>query len=388
MRLTRLMSTANQLVTTTLSAQNAPGTPHISVVGVGGAGGNAINTMIETGFPSHIHFVAANTDAQALEQSLTPHRVQLGSALTSGLGAGAKPNVGRDAANASMAAIEEQLRGRQMCFITAGMGGGTGTGAAPVIARAAKRAGLLTVAVVSKPFAFEGARRSQLATRGLEELRPEVDTLIVVPNQKLLEVAGPETTFASAFRMADAVLMRGVRAITDLILTPGLVNLDFADVSAVMRDRGMALMGVGEASGEGRATAAVEQALENPLLESTDISEAEGVLASFSGGSDLSLFEIEEALSLLRPSLKPDAQIIFGASLDQTLNDRLRISLVVAGLKQQSPAPAASRPRRSSLKRQPRAVVTSAPPSPDRLWLADPQAKLLESAKAFIQRNW
>lgn len=386
------MSTAaNQLVTTSLSATNAPGTPHIAVVGVGGAGGNAINTMIETGgFPSHIHFVAANTDAQALDQSLTPHRVQLGSALTSGLGAGAKPNVGRDAANASMAAIEEQLRGRQMCFITAGMGGGTGTGAAPVIARAAKRAGLLTVAVVSKPFGFEGSRRSQLATRGLEELRPEVDTLIVVPNQKLLEVAGPETTFASAFRMSDAVLMRGVRAITDLILTPGLVNLDFADVSAVMRDRGMALMGVGEASGEGRATAAVEQALENPLLESTDISEAEGVLASFSGGSDLSLFEIEEALSLLRPSLKPDAQIIFGASLDEALDGKLRISLVVAGLKQeqQRPAQAASRPRRSSLKRQPRAAVTSAPQSPDRLWMADPQAKLLESAKAFIQRNW
>ena len=210
------------------------GVPKITVVGVGGAGGNAVNNMIERGdFPDHIHFVAANTDAQALEASLTPHRIRLGATLTGGLGAGARPEVGRSAAMASYAAIDEQLRGRSMCFITAGMGGGTGTGAAPVIARAAKEAGLLTVAVVSRPFGFEGSKRETLARQGLEELRPEVDTLIVVPNQKLLTVASPDTTFATAFRMADGVLLRAVRAITDLILTPGLVNLDFADVCTV-----------------------------------------------------------------------------------------------------------------------------------------------------------
>ena len=322
------------------------GVPKITVVGVGGAGGNAVNNMIERGdFPDHIHFVAANTDAQALEASLTPHRIRLGATLTGGLGAGARPEVGRSAAMASYAAIDEQLRGRSMCFITAGMGGGTGTGAAPVIARAAKEAGLLTVAVVSRPFGFEGSKRETLARQGLEELRPEVDTLIVVPNQKLLTVASPDTTFATAFRMADGVLLRAVRAITDLILTPGLVNLDFADVCTVgcatadarpqprpsptlapplrplshpqyphpppgpsprtsgeqvMRDRGLALIGVGEASGEGRAALALEQALTNPLLESTDISQATGVLASFSGGQDMSLFEVEEAAPLLR----------------------------------------------------------------------------------------
>ena len=312
------------------------GVPKITVVGVGGAGGNAVNNMIERGdFPDHIHFVAANTDAQALESSLTPHRIRLGATLTGGLGAGARPEVGRSAAMASYSAIDEQLRGRSMCFITAGMGGGTGTGAAPVIARAAKEAGLLTVAVVSRPFGFEGSKRERLARQGLEELRPEVDTLIVVPNQKLLTVASPDTTFATAFRMADGVLLRAVRAITDLILTPGLVNLDFADVCTVMRDRGLALIGVGEASGEGRAALALEQALTNPLLESADISQATGVLASFSGGQDMSLFEVEEALALLRDKLETDTQIIFGATFDKSLDHKLRISLVVAGLEQQ-----------------------------------------------------
>ena len=397
-----------------VAAAHAAGDPLITVVGVGGAGGNAIDNMIREGdFPRSIEFVAANTDSQALAKSLAPGKLQLGPALTSGLGTGARPDLGRQSAEESLKQLTEHLKGRAMCFITAGMGGGTGTGAAPVIARAARAMGLLTVGVVTRPFGFEGARRAGLADAGLAELAPAVDTLIVLPNEKLLQVARPETTFQDAFRMSDEVrllrairprnsarkfgralrpcnsantsdaapassqvLLTGVRSITNLILTPGLINLDFADVNSVMKDQGLALMGVGEAAGDGRAERAVRAALKNPLLESTDISEARGVLVSFCGSGDLSLYEVEEALAELREQLSPDAQIIFGATFDDSLGKSLRISLVVTGLSQSADAqymapPAAMQMAGRLPPREPAVQRPAAATAPPRLDIRD-----------------
>lgn len=305
--------------------------PRIVVFGVGGAGGNAVNNMIESELQG-VEFVAANTDAQALAKSKTTNRIQLGAGLTQGLGAGAQPDVGRQAAEEAMALILENLEGAHMCFITAGMGGGTGTGAAPVIARAARENGVLTVGVVTKPFQFEGKRRLAIADAGVRELQASVDTLIVIPNQNLFKVATDKTTFADAFKIADEVLHSGVRSITDLMVEPGLINLDFADVRTVMNEMGKAMMGTGEAEGENRAEAAASAAIANPLLEDMSLSTAQGVLVNVTGGMDLTLHEVDEAANLIREQVDEDANIIIGSILDPSLDGKMRVSIVATGI--------------------------------------------------------
>jgi cell division protein FtsZ len=305
--------------------------PRIVVFGVGGAGGNAVNNMIAAQLEG-VEFVAANTDAQALNMSLTERRIQLGTALTQGLGCGARPEVGRGAAEESIDQILEHMQGSHMAFVAAGMGGGTGTGAAPVIARAAKEMGILTVGVVTKPFSFEGSQRMKLAEAGIRELQQYVDTLIIIPNQNLFRVANEKTTFADAFKMADNVLQSGVRGITDLMVMPGLINLDFADVRSVMSEMGKAMMGTGEADGEHRAIEAAERAIANPLLDDISMKGARGVLINITGGPDLTLFEVDEAANRIREEVDPEANIIVGSTLDANMEGRMRVSVVATGI--------------------------------------------------------
>jgi cell division protein FtsZ len=317
--------------------------PRITVIGVGGAGCNAINNMIAAGL-NGVDFVVANTDAQALAVSSAEHRLQLGVNLTEGLGAGSKPEIGEAAAEEAVDDIRAQIIGSHMVFIAAGMGGGTGTGAAAVIARIAKELGILAVGIVTKPFHFEGARRMRTAEAGIAEIRKQVDTLIVIPNQNLFRIANEKTTFAEAFVLADQVLYSGVACIVDLIIKEGLINLDFADVRTVMSGMGSAVMGTGEASGERRATLAAEEAIANPLLDEVSLKGAKGLLLSITGGQDLTLYEVDEAASRVRQEVDQDANIIVGATFDETLGDRVRVSIVASGmaLLSDSVAPAAS----------------------------------------------
>ncbi len=305
--------------------------PRITVIGVGGAGGNAVNNMIQSQLEG-VEFVVANTDAQALTQSKSDHRIQLGANLTSGLGAGSKPDVGRDAALESIDDIMQQIDGSNMIFITAGMGGGTGTGAAPVIAHAAREAGILTVGVVTKPFQFEGVHRMRLAESGIEEMQKYVDTLIVIPNQNLFRIATENTTFAEAFQMADEVLHSGVRGVTDLMVRPGMINLDFSDIKTVMMEMGKAMMGTGEAEGERRAIEAAEAAISNPLLDDSTMKGAKGVLINITGGMDISLFEVDEAANRIREEVDSNANIIFGTTLDENMQGKMRVSVVSTGI--------------------------------------------------------
>jgi cell division protein FtsZ len=305
--------------------------PRIVVFGVGGAGGNAVNNMIEAGLEG-VEFVVANTDAQQLQFAKTDRRIQLGITVTQGLGAGAHPEVGMSAAEESFPEIGEHLEGAHMVFITAGMGGGTGTGAAPIIAKAARERGILTVGVVTKPFHFEGRHRMRLSEAGVNELQRYVDTLIVIPNQNLFRVANERTTFAEAFAMADQVLHSGVRSITDLMVMPGLINLDFADVRSVMTEMGKAMMGTGEAGGEDRALMAAQNAIANPLLDEVSLKGAKAVLVNVTGGLDMTLLEVDEAANAIATEVDPDANIIFGAAFDPSLEGRIRVSVVATGM--------------------------------------------------------
>ncbi|CUH66473.1 Cell division protein FtsZ [Thalassovita gelatinovora] len=305
--------------------------PRITVFGVGGAGGNAVNNMIEKDLTG-VDFVVANTDAQALQQSKTDTRIQLGVKVTEGLGAGARASVGAAAAEESIEQIVDHLAGAHMCFITAGMGGGTGTGAAPIIAQAARELGVLTVGVVTKPFQFEGAKRMRQAEEGVETLQKMVDTLIIIPNQNLFRLANEKTTFTEAFSMADDVLYQGVKGVTDLMVRPGLINLDFADVRAVMDEMGKAMMGTGEAGGEDRAIQAAEKAIANPLLDEISLRGAKGVLINITGGHDLTLFELDEAANRIREEVDADANIIVGSTLDTGMEGHMRVSVVATGI--------------------------------------------------------
>jgi len=335
--------------------------PRITVFGVGGAGGNAVNNMIQSQLEG-VDFVVANTDAQALSHSRTDRRVQLGTNITRGLGAGSRPDVGQASAEEAIEDILAQLVETNMAFITAGMGGGTGTGAAPIIARAAREHGILTVGVVTKPFQFEGTNRMKIAEAGIEELEQYVDTLIIIPNQNLFRVANEKTTFADAFKMADDVLYSGVRGVTDLIVMPGLINLDFADIRAVMSEMGKAMMGTGECEGERRALDAAEAAIANPLLDDTSMKGATGVLINITGGSDMTLFEVDEAANRIRDEVDPEAHIIFGSTFDENTEGRIRVSIVATGMEANISGWARPAPLNLSSAR---AVVTeSAPPAP------------------------
>lgn len=305
--------------------------PRITVFGVGGAGGNAVNNMIEKQLDG-VTFVVANTDAQALAQSRAESRVQLGPKVTEGLGAGAKPAIGAKAAEETIEDIVDHLMGAHMCFITAGMGGGTGTGAAPIIAQAAREMGILTVGVVTKPFQFEGKKRMTQADDGVEALQKVVDTLIIIPNQNLFRIANEKTTFTEAFAMADDVLYQGVKGVTDLMVRPGLINLDFADVRAVMDEMGKAMMGTGEGTGDNRAVEAAEKAIANPLLDEISLNGAKGVLINITGGHDLTLFEMDEAAEKIREKVDPDANIIVGSTLDPSMEGAVRVSVVATGI--------------------------------------------------------
>ena len=305
--------------------------PHITVIGVGGAGCNAINNMISADLDG-VDFLVANTDGQALAHSLAPRKIQLGTNLTAGLGAGSKPDIGRQAAEESMNEVLAELTDCNMIFITAGMGGGTGTGAAPVIAKAARERGILTVGVVTKPFEFEGPRRMKQAEAGIEQLAAHVDTLIVVPNQNLFHVTNERTTFAEAFHMADAVLHQGVSGVTDLMLKPGIINLDFADIRSVMTEMGKAMMGTGEASGENKAIEAAEMAINNPLLEDSSLAGAKALIVNVTGGPELGFFEVDEAVQHIRAQVEENANLIFGSSIDESLEGTIRVSVVATGI--------------------------------------------------------
>jgi cell division protein FtsZ len=305
--------------------------PKIAVIGVGGAGGNAVANMINAKVEG-VDFIVANTDAQALNASPAEYRIQLGPDITQGLGAGSRPEVGRAAAEETIEQVKSALAGAHMCFIAAGMGGGTGTGAAPVIAQAARELNILTVGVITKPFIFEGSRRMRSAEAGIEELQKHVDTLIVIPNQNLFLVANPNTTFKEAFLLADEVLQQGVRGITDLMVMPGLINLDFADVRSVMHEMGKAMMGTGEAEGDGRALEAAEKAIANPLLDGVSMQGAKGVIVSITGGEDMRLMEVDEAANYIRELVDPDANIIWGSAFNENLNGKIRVSVVATGI--------------------------------------------------------
>jgi len=307
----------------------------IKVIGVGGGGGNAVNRMIEAGIEG-IEFLVANTDLQALKRSRAPIKIQLGGKLTKGLGAGANPEIGRDAALEDTEKIIEVLEGADMVFVTTGLGGGTGTGAAPIIASLATELNALTVAVVTKPFHFEGRRRMQQAEQGLRELRECVDTVITIPNERLLHTVERGVSLADSFKVADDVLRQAVQGISDLITVPGLINLDFADVKAIMAGMGLALMGAGRASGENRAIEATQQAISSPLLEEATIEGAKGVLINITGGSDLTLYEVNEASSIIREAADDDANIIFGAVIDETLRDEMKITVIATGFDKES----------------------------------------------------
>ncbi|MFZ1340102.1 MAG: cell division protein FtsZ, partial [Paracoccaceae bacterium] len=315
----------------TMTNQREELKPRITVFGVGGAGGNAVNNMIEKQLEG-VEFVVANTDAQALQQSKAGARIQMGVKVTEGLGAGARPTVGAAAAEETIEEIVDHLAGAHMCFITAGMGGGTGTGAAPIIAQAARELGVLTVGVVTKPFQFEGNKRMKQAEDGIDALQQVVDTLIIIPNQNLFRLANERTTFTEAFAMADDVLYQGVKGVTDLMVRPGLINLDFADVRAVMDEMGKAMMGTGEADGEDRAVQAAEKAIANPLLDEISLNGAKGVLINITGGYDLTLFELDEAANIIREKVDSEANIIVGSTLDTSMEGRLRVSVVATGI--------------------------------------------------------
>ncbi|MCW5645960.1 MAG: cell division protein FtsZ [Sphingopyxis sp.] len=334
--------------------------PRIAVIGVGGAGGNAIANMIAARVEG-VDFIVANTDAQALNASPAERRIQLGTQITQGLGAGSRPEVGRAAAEESIAQVEEALNGAHMCFVAAGMGGGTGTGAAPVIAKAARDRGILTVGVVTKPFTFEGARRMRSADAGIAELQDHVDTLIVIPNQNLFLVANPNTTFKEAFTMADEVLQQGVRGITDLMVMPGLINLDFADVRSVMREMGKAMMGTGEAEGDGRALEAAQKAIANPLLDGVSMAGAKGVIISITGGEDMRLMEVDEAANHIRELVDPDANIIWGSAFNDSLDGKIRVSVVATGIDGSGDNAAQAAPATRSFSFAPARTVVPAP---------------------------
>jgi cell division protein FtsZ len=326
--------------------------PRITVFGVGGAGGNAVNNMIEKELDG-VEFVVANTDAQALQQSKSEVKIQMGVKVTEGLGAGARATVGAAAAEESIEQIVDQLAGAHMCFITAGMGGGTGTGAAPIIAQAARELGVLTVGVVTKPFQFEGNKRMKQAEEGVEALQKVVDTLIIIPNQNLFRLATENTTFTEAFALADDVLYQGVKGVTDLMVRPGLINLDFADVRAVMDEMGKAMMGTGEAEGENRAKEAAQKAIANPLLDEISLNGARGVLINITGGYDLTLFELDEAANEIREKVDPEANIIVGSTLDTGMEGRMRVSVVATGIDARIRADDVPVPRRSMSMNQP-----------------------------------
>jgi cell division protein FtsZ len=337
--------------------------PRISVIGVGGAGGNAVANMIANDVQG-VDFIVANTDAQALNASPADQRIQLGLRITQGLGAGSRPEIGKAAAEEALAEIEQALQGAHMCFIAAGMGGGTGTGAAPVIAKAARDRGVLTVGVVTKPFSFEGNRRGRSADAGIDELQQHVDTLIVIPNQNLFRIANPNTTFKEAFSMADEVLQQGVRGITDLMVMPGLINLDFADVRSVMGEMGKAMMGTGEASGDNRAIEAAEKAIANPLLDGVSMRGAKGVIISITGGEDMRLMEVDEAASHIKELVDPDANIIWGSAFNNDLEGRIRVSVVATGIEADS--------------------VTQAPPMPAKVFAFPNSMRTAEPAKTQL----
>ncbi len=336
-------------------------TPKIAVLGVGGAGCNAVNNMIRAQLQG-VDFVVANTDAQALANAEADNRIQLGVQITQGLGAGAQPKIGQAAAEEATDTIDEMLNGCHMAFITAGMGGGTGTGAAPVIARRARERGILTVGVVTKPFQFEGGRRMKIAESGISELAQHVDTLIIIPNQNLFRVANERTTFADAFNMADEVLHSGVRGITDLMVMPGLINLDFADVRTVMSEMGKAMMGTGEAEGEMRAQEAAAAAISNPLLEEASLQGAKGVIINVTGGMDMTLYEVDEAVNMVREQVDPDALIVFGSAFNHDLEGKLRVSVVATGIEGGEGTISIPLPKREEVQ-ETQAVIDDAPAS-------------------------
>jgi cell division protein FtsZ len=347
-------------------------TPRIAVIGIGGAGGNAIANMMRADVAG-VDFLVANTDAQALKQSGASHKIQLGAKITQGLGAGSRPEIGRAAAEETIEQVTKTLEGAHMCFIAAGMGGGTGTGAAPVIAKAARDMGILTVGVVTKPFAFEGNRRAKSAEAGIEELQKYVDTLIVIPNQNLFLVANANTTFKQAFEMADEVLQQGVRGITDLMVMPGLINLDFADVRSVMQEMGKAMMGTGESEGDNRAIEAAQKAIANPLLDGVSMKGAKGVIVSITGGEDMRLLEVDEAANHIRELVDEDANIIWGSAFNPELEGKIRVSVVATGIEAsgaaQAPAP---EPTRAFSFAMPRKAGVATAPEPAAPTLSEP----------------
>src|SRR5512145_430605 len=357
--------------------------PRITVFGVGGAGGNAVNNMIRAKLEG-VEFVVANTDAQALSQSLAERRIQLGLGVTQGLGAGSRPDTGRVAAEEAIHELLDALSGAHMVFIAAGMGGGTGTGAAPVLARAAREQGILTVGVVTKPFHFEGHHRMRVAEAGIEELQHMVDTLIIIPNQNLFRVANERTTFADAFKMADDVLYSGVRGVTDLMVRPGLINLDFADIRTVMSEMGKAMMGTGEAEGDNRAVAAAEAAISNPLLDDVSMKGARALLINITGGDDMTLFELDEAANRIRDEVDPEANIIVGAAFDPTMAGRMRITVVATGI--ESEALSQPRPASLSLVASGGRVVSAASAGPAAAMTSSlPRSEPLRSAEATMR---
>ncbi len=366
----------------------------IKVVGIGGGGVNAVNRMIEVGLKG-VEFIAINTDAQALLMSDADVKLDIGRELTRGLGAGANPEVGAKAAEDHADEIEEVLKGADMVFVTAGEGGGTGTGGAPVVAKIARSLGALTIGVVTRPFAFEGRRRAGSADEGIEGLREEVDTLIVIPNDKLLSISDRSVSMLDAFKQADQVLLQGVSGITDLITTPGLINLDFADVKSVMSNAGSALMGIGSARGEDRAVSAAEMAVSSPLLEES-IDGAHGVLLSIAGGSDLGLFEINEAAAMVADAVHPEANIIFGATIDDALGDEVRVTVIAAGFdggrpKRQSESPQARRPvvpqqTQAETRAAAQAQAAASRPAEERVPVGAPQASQQSRPQAPVQQ--
>ncbi|MBL24718.1 MAG: cell division protein FtsZ [Rhodospirillaceae bacterium] len=354
--------------------------PRITVIGVGGAGGNAVNNMINTNLEG-VDFLVCNTDSQALEQSVAENKLQLGVSITQGLGAGARPEVGQAAAEEVLDTILDQVVGSHMCFVTAGMGGGTGTGAAPVIARAARENGMLTVGVVTKPFHFEGAQRMRVAEQGIEELAQYVDTLIIIPNQNLFRIANEKTTFAEAFNMADEVLNSGVRGVTDLMVMPGLINLDFADIRTVMSEMGKAMMGTGEAEGDTRAIDAAESAISNPLLDDITMEGARGVLINITGGPDITLFEVDEAANRIRQEVDENANILFGSTFEEEMEGKIRVSVVATGIEANAaaqPLPQ-SRPLTEAIARPMPSMGTE--PDEDAAMEPTPIEKAVEAAK-------
>ena len=357
--------------------------PRITVFGVGGAGGNAVNNMIDKALDG-VDFVVANTDAQALQQSNAESRIQLGVKVTEGLGAGARPSVGSAAAEENIEQIVDHLAGAHMCFITAGMGGGTGTGAAPIIAQAARELGVLTVGVVTKPFQFEGSKRMRQADEGVEALQKMVDTLIIIPNQNLFRLANEKTTFTEAFSMADDVLYQGVKGVTDLMVRPGLINLDFADVRAVMDEMGKAMMGTGEDSGEDRAIQAAEKAIANPLLDEISLRGAKGVLINITGGHDLTLFELDEAANRIREEVDPEANIIVGSTLDERMEGILRVSVVATGIDASAAVHDVPVPRRTLAQPlvQPANAAAASAPGPEE---AEPVAADAQSEPSLFE---